>query len=659
MDLSFKPRFIPKAERLRMAKEKEEKEAAERQKAAAAKEKKAQQLKRKREEEAEFYDKNGQPRSLPPRPVKKPGEKMTADEIEIESQYLKYYGPQVNQHSKFIPNKKKKRGDEVRFDWDPMDDTTKADPESEAALQRVEFLVRPADLNVDLPPSYDKAAEERALKHADFLIRMRENGQQQARNYMKDFYDRREAAIAVRARKMKNYLPWSQKALEDMTDRDWTALKQKYSIFITGSNLPNPMRRWSESRLPSPIMHVLRELNFDEPTAIQRAAIPVALQGKDILGRAQTGSGKTLAFVIPLVVSIAKLPPITPENSDDGPYALILAPTRELAQQIEGEARKFAEPFGFRVTTLVGGKSMEEQGLALQQGAHIIVATPGRLKDCLERRLVVFERCCFLVMDEADRMVDMGFEEPVRYILSSMPISNEKPEGFEMLNGHAPDHFSYGRRPMFRHTMMFTATMPLQVEKMAEKYLKGAAKIAIGSVGEAVDTVEQITERIESEKKRIDRMSAILSNPKTSRPVIVFVNTKFKCEHIAKMVKKMGFSTATLHGSKTQGQREEALQSIRRGDAEILVATDLAGRGIDVADVAMVINFDMASSIESYTHRIGRTGRAGKSGVAITFWGPDDAEVLHDLKTMISRSPVSKLADDLARHTAQQPMKRR
>jgi ATP-dependent RNA helicase DDX23/PRP28 len=648
--------LVPKKGREERAKEREEKAAADKLKKAEAAREKAAERKRKRHEE-EAAEAAGPRRGLPPRPLKKPGEKMTYDEREAEALHTRYYGPRYGQ-STFIPNKKRRRADVFQFGWDPKDDTTRADPEGEAALARVQYLTQPTP-DVDLPRRFEGADEVVALKHADFLIQNRENGEQQAAEHMRKFYDGRAEAIAAHQKWNKKSLPWCQKELDDMTDRNWDAMKQKYNISMVGSNLPNPMREWSEGNLPPLVTNVLRELEFSEPTPIQRAAIPVGLHGRDILGRAQTGTGKTLAFVIPLVVSIANLPPITPENADDGPYALILAPTRELAQQIEGEARKFAEPFGFQVTCLVGGKSVEGQGLALQQCTHIIVATPGRLKDCLERRLVVLERCCFLVMDEADRMVDMGFEESVQYILSCMPITNEKPDGFGLANGQASDHFSHGLLPRYRQTMMFTATMPLPVERMAEKYLKGTAKITIGAVGEAVDTVQQITEQVGSEKKRIERLAAILSSPDTERPVMVFLNSKVKCEYIAKEVRKRGFSTAMMHGGKSQGEREEALERLRRGDAEVLFATDLLARGIDVPGIAMVINFDMARTIDLYTHRIGRTGRAGRNGVAITFWDSDDAEVLQELKVMISRSAVSKLADDLNRFTAQQPRKRR
>ena len=251
-------------------------------------------------------------------------------------------------------------------------------------------------------------------------------------------------------------------------------------------------------------------------------------------------------------------------------------------------------------------------------------------------------------MDEADRMIDMGFEEPVNKILDALPVSNEKPD-----NDLAEDSDAM-RRGMYRQTMMYTATMPAAVERIARKYLRRPAIITIGNAGEAVETVEQRVEFIPGEDKRKKRLAEILKSNKFAPPIIVFVNIKRNCDAIAREIKQMGFSAVTLHGSKTQEQREAALLSLRDGRTEVLVATDLAGRGIDVPDVSLVVNFNMANSIESYTHRIGRTGRAGKFGVAITFWGNEDAEVLYDLKQMLSKSELSKVPEDLRRHEGAQ-----
>ena len=211
-----------------------------------------------------------------------------------------------------------------------------------------------------------------------------------------------------------------------------------------------------------------------------------------------------------------------------------------------------------------------------------------------------------------------------------------------------------GGRDRYRQTMMYTATMPPLVERIAKKYLRRPAIVTIGNAGEAVDTVEQRVEMIPGEDRRKRRLQEILSSEAFAPPIIVFVNIKRNCDAVARDIKQMGWSTVTLHGSKTQEQREAALASVRAGHVQVLVATDLAGRGIDVPDVSLVVNFNMAHSIESYTHRIGRTGRAGKSGVAITFLGNEDADVMYDLRQMLSKSSISKVPEELRRHEAAQ-----
>ncbi|KAH0445885.1 hypothetical protein IEQ34_025283 [Dendrobium chrysotoxum] len=294
----------------------------------------------------------------------------------------------------------------------------------------------------------------------------------------------------------------------------------------------------------------------------------------------------------------------------------------------------------------------------MRNGAEIIIATPGRLVDIIERRILVLSQCCYIVMDEADRMIDLGFEEPVNKILDALPVTNEKPDDDTAESGHAMNSFASNGLARYRQTMMYSATMPAAVERIARKYLRRPATVTIGNAGEAVDTVEQRVEFVSGEEKRKARLRDILASGEFRAPIIVFVNIKRNCDAIARDIKNfgLGMSTVTLHGSKTQDQREAALLSVRNGQTDVLVATDLAGRGIDVPDVSLVVNFNMAPSIESYTHRIGRTGRAGKSGVALTFVGNEDTDVLYDLKMAVSKSSISRMPEELRRHeAAQQP----
>jgi ATP-dependent RNA helicase DDX23/PRP28 len=256
-------------------------------------------------------------------------------------------------------------------------------------------------------------------------------------------------------------------------------------------------------------------------------------------------------------------------------------------------------------------------------------------------------------MDEADRMIDQGFEEPLTKILDALPVTNEKPDTEDAENAQLMTRY-LGGKDRYRQTMMYTATMPPVVEKIAKKYLRRPAIVTIGNVGQAVDTVEQRVEFVAGEDKRKKRLQEILNSGQFQPPIIVFVNIKRNCDTIARDIQRMGFSAVSLHGSKTQEQREAALASLRNGQTDILVATDLAGRGIDVPDVSLVVNFNMATNIDSYVHRIGRTGRAGKTGVAITFLGDEDRDVLYDLKQKIANSPISKVPEELRRHEAAQ-----
>ncbi|GAB1310487.1 mRNA splicing protein prp28 [Madurella fahalii] len=558
------------------------------------------------------------------------------DEAELRARYM---GPEVNQ-STFSAKKKRRRtaANKFNFDWDPDDDTSR--PFDPIYADRPDPLFRLA--------GYDNS-DELVLRKAEAIRRGDpETGEERARQLLEQHERVKQAAERKNLGKH-----WSEKSLEDMKERDWRIFKENFGIATKGGAIPNPMRSWQESNLPRRLLDIVHNVGYDEPTPIQRAAIPIALQARDLIGVAVTGSGKTAAFLLPLLVYISELPPLAEYNKNDGPYALILAPTRELVQQIETEAKKFATPLGFTVVSIVGGHSLEEQAFALRNGAEIIVATPGRLVDCLERRLLVFSQCCYIIMDEADRMIDQGFEEPLTKILDALPVTNEKPDTEDAENPQLMSRY-LGGKDRYRQTMMYTATMPPLVEKIAKKYLRRPAIVTIGNAGEAVDTVEQRVEFISGEDKRKRRLQEILNSGQFKPPIIVFVNIKRNCEMVAKDIKSWGHSTVTLHGSKTQEQREASLASLRNGQSNILVATDLAGRGIDVPDVSLVVNFNMPSSIEAYTHRIGRTGRAGKSGVAITFLGNEDAEVMYDLKQIISKSSISKVPEELRRHEAAQ-----
>jgi len=524
------------------------------------------------------------------------------------------------------------------FDWDTTDDTSADYNKLYADRHNLQFFGRGGIGGIDIKSQ----KKEQVQFYGDLLERRRtELEKDQEKSRLKKL-QRKEDKQKFDDRH------WSDKELENMTERDWRIFREDYNISIKGGNVANPIRQWRESSIPEAILDIIDSVGYKEPSPIQRQAIPIGLTNRDIIGVAETGSGKTAAFLIPLLVWIQSLPKQTRiEEADQGPYAIIMAPTRELAQQIEEETNKFGEPLGIRTVAVIGGLSREDQGFKLRLGCEVVIATPGRLIDVLENRYLVLSRCTYIVMDEADRMIDMGFEPDVQKILDHMPVTNEKPD-----NDIAEDlnllQENFRTKNKFRQTVMFTATMPPAVERLARTYLRRPAIVHIGSIGKPVERVEQVVYMCKENDKR-NKLISIL-NSGIDPPIIIFVNQKKGADVLAKGLEKMGYNAATLHGGKGQEQRETALLGLKEGAKDILVATDVAGRGIDIKDVSMVINYDMAKSIEMYTHRIGRTGRAGKSGKSVTFLTADDSHLFYDLKAMLVSSPVSSCPHDLANH---------
>ncbi|KAI5304920.1 mRNA splicing protein prp28 [Ascosphaera pollenicola] len=586
--------------------------------------------------------------AIPPNGIqsdKKGGKAASSTDTEAHLIKERYMGVDLST-SNFSAKKKRKRTAEKKFnfEWNAEEDTSQDYNPLYAERAEVNFYGRGR-----LAGFGDHVAESMTKKYAKALEeRDKQAGSARARDILEMERRRKEESgrFLLEAH-------WSEKRLDQMRERDWRIFKEDFSISTKGGSVPNPMRSWAESGLPQNLLQIVDQIGYVEPSPIQRASIPIALANRDLIGVAVTGSGKTAAFLLPLFVYIENLLQFVPPDEidrrrNDGPYAIILAPTRELAQQIELEAKKFSIPLRYNVVSIVGGHTIEEQAYSLRNGAEIIIATPGRLVDLLERRILVLSQCCYVIMDEADRMIDLGFEEPVNKILDALPVTNEKPDTEEAEDSRLMKNRGY------RQTMMYTATMPSAVERIARKYLRRPAIVNIGNVGEAVDTVEQRVEFVSGEDKRKKRVADILRSGEFRPPIIVFVNIKRNCDAIARDIKNMGFTSVTLHGSKTQEQREAALASVRNGTTDVLVATDLAGRGIDVPDVSLVINFNMAPNIESYTHRIGRTGRAGKSGVAITFLGNEDTDLMYDLKQMLQKSSISRVPEELRKHEAAQ-----
>ena len=431
---------------------------------------------------------------------------------------------------------------------------------------------------------------------------------------------------------------WSTKPLNQMTNRDWRIFKEDFDITTKGNTSEQMIRYWNESAIPNKIISLIQNLKYLEPTPIQRATIPLGLVGRDVVGIAETGSGKTLAFLIPAISYVLNLPPVRPFES---PYVLIIVPTRELAQQIESESQKFMNNLHFNVASIVGGHSYDENIEKLERGVEILIGTPGRLLDILEKKILDLNRCFFLIADEADRMVDMGFEKQVQSLLEQLPPGKENP--FPLSEGQPK-----------RTTMMFTATLPPSIEKLTSKYLVDPVTVTVGNTENAVESVIQDAIQVpnDDEKKMAALKNILFSNSrKYHPPIIIFVNYQKTCDTLSNFLTKLNFRPAIINGSRTQSQREEAISRMKSRDADILIATDVAARGIDIANVSLVINYQMSKSIAEYVHRIGRTGRAGNTGTAITLWNAEtDSDVLFSLKSMIVSSKVSKRPSDLLRH---------
>ena len=356
-------------------------------------------------------------------------------------------------------------------------------------------------------------------------------------------------------------------------------------------------------------MRALTETGYTIPTPIQAQAIPPLLEGRDLLGLAETGSGKTAAFALPLLQRLS-----ADGSGRPAPRctrALILAPTRELAIQIGESIGVYGRGLNLRHTVIFGGVGQRPQVKAVERGVDIVVATPGRLLDLIDQRCLRLEQVGILVLDEADRMFDMGFIRDVRKIVRMVP--------------------------KVRQTLLFSATMPHDIAALAGEVLHNPVRIEIARAGKTVDRVEQRVHFVDAAKKR-DLLNTLLADPAMAR-VIVFTRTKRGADRVAKNLEQARISSHAIHGNKSQGARQAALENFKKGSIRVLVATDIAARGIDIDDITHVVNYELPNIPESYVHRIGRTARAGAAGVAIAFCAPDERAYLRDIERL-TRTPI-------------------
>lgn len=366
------------------------------------------------------------------------------------------------------------------------------------------------------------------------------------------------------------------------------------------------LKQFADLGLAEPILRAVKAEGYIHPTPIQAEAIPAMLAERDIIGIAQTGTGKTAAFVLPLLHRIDRA---RQQPEPKACRALILVPTRELAAQITasiGTYGRFTRP---SAAVIIGGARPEPQIRALRPGVDILIATPGRLEDHMRGGAVRLDHTTTVVLDEADQMLDLGFMPAIRRILGKLAAN--------------------------RQTVLFSATMPTQIRNLARDFLTDPIEIAVAPVARPVDQVDQRVMHVASAAKR-QALVGLLSRPEIER-AIVFTRTKHGADKVSQHLEKTGFSVAAIHGNKSQGQRTRALGAFRAGHVTILVATDVAARGIDINDVSHVINFELPNVPEAYVHRIGRTARAGKSGIAVSFCDPSERGLLQDIERLIGR----------------------
>ena len=371
---------------------------------------------------------------------------------------------------------------------------------------------------------------------------------------------------------------------------------------------------FDELHLIEPLLRAVREEGYTNPTPIQQQAIPRVLEGQDLLGLAQTGTGKTAAFALPV---LQRLVQSGRKPHGDRPIAvLVLTPTRELASQIGESFATYGKHLGFKHTVIFGGVGQNPQERALRSGIDILIATPGRLLDLAQQKLVHFSRLEIFILDEADRMLDMGFVHDVRRVIAMLPKK--------------------------RQTLFFSATMPPEAQKLADELLHDPATVAVTPVSSTVDTVQQRVYLVEKNDKRL-LLGHLLDNRSISR-ALVFTRTKHAANRVAEHLEKIGVPSDAIHGNKSQNARERALERFKRGQSRVLVATDIAARGIDIDEVSHVINFDLPNVPETYVHRIGRTARAGAAGIALSFCEAEERVYLRDIERLI-RQNVQQVDD--------------
>jgi ATP-dependent RNA helicase DDX23/PRP28 len=652
-----KPKFVSKKERERLALERLEAKRREREQKLKGGPKFSAPLPRKEPSIKKAIDDYAVLREKPKTAPKKDTDKER-ELAQIRENYLGKKG------KKKQPKPSEKFARVFQFDWDANDDTSQDLNPLYARRHAIQpMLGRGYLAGLDMREQRrahtfsqalndKRASEARAQEEAEGLARTERKKREAQRKKERDALTQ---ALAAEEKKVeatalgKKLLHWTEKPLAEMNARDWRIMKEDFDIRIRGGKAPPPLRFWNEMAVPEGIHKAIADAKYRDPSPIQRQAIPVGLELRDLIGVAETGSGKTAAFAVPLLAYVAQLPAQRIASlAEDGPLAVVLAPTRELAQQINDEIAKLSTYLPCKTTTIVGGRSIEDQGFLLREGVEIIVGTPGRINDCLESQYLVLNQANYVVLDEADRMIDMGFEPQVHTILEAMGglLMSED----EMLLEQQRAALARGEA-CYRITAMFSATMPPGVEKLAKKFLRHPAIVCIGDEDSGKNKRIRQHVLFISEQQKKQTLIDLLRRKQPSEKYLVFCNEKRGCDALKKVVENAQIRCGVLHGGKTQDQREAALENYKRGTFRILIATDVAGRGLDIPDVAHVVNYDMPLKIENYSHRIGRTGRAGKNGVASTLLTDSDEAMFYELREYLEQTDAD-IPQKLDKHPA-------
>ncbi|KAG6417783.1 hypothetical protein SASPL_119976 [Salvia splendens] len=392
-------------------------------------------------------------------------------------------------------------------------------------------------------------------------------------------------------------------SISGMSEQDVAEYRKTLAIRVSGFDVPRPVKTFEDCGFSRELMKAIAKQAYEKPTPIQCQALPIVLSGRDIIGIAKTGSGKTASFVLPMIVHAMDQPELAKE---EGPIGVICAPTRELAHQIYLEAKKFSKSCGIRVAAVYGGMSKLDQFKELKAGCEIVVATPGRLIDMIKMKALTMLRATYLVLDEADRMFDLGFEPQIRSIVGQI----------------RPD----------RQTLLFSATMPRKVEKLAREILSDPVRVTVGEVGMANEDITQIVHVMPSDAEKLPWLLEKLPVMIDEGDVLVFASKKAAVDEVEAQLLQRGLKVAALHGDKDQSSRMEILQKFKSGIYHVLVATDVAARGLDIKSIKSVVNFDIAKDMDMHVHRIGRTGRAGdKDGTAYTLITQKEARFAGEL----------------------------